>query len=87
MALRRLGLAYCDQGRFEDAVNCLRQSLALCREVQDLHGEAIIRGSLGEVHYHAGFHHGAIECYGESLRIHREIGDRRRVVNCSAVGH
>jgi len=77
-ALGVLGLAYGDQGRFDEAIDCLEQSLRIRDGIQNPLSEAMTLTNLGEVHYRAGNHRTAVEFYERGLRIYRDIGDRRR---------
>jgi tetratricopeptide (TPR) repeat protein len=78
VALNNLAIIYCSQGRFDDAVDYLEQSLKLQSDAQDRFGEAVTLSNLGEVHCHAGDARAAVEFYELSLPICRELGDRRR---------
>jgi DNA-binding SARP family transcriptional activator/Tfp pilus assembly protein PilF len=72
-----LGVAYQWQGRYEQALPHLRESLTLFRELGDRRGQATSLGNLGMVYDRQGRYEQALVCYQESLAISRELGDRR----------
>jgi tetratricopeptide (TPR) repeat protein len=63
-------------GRYAEAIDCLQESLAICRELGDRWGQADSLNSLGLVHERLGRYAEAIDCQQESINILREVGDR-----------
>ena len=47
VTLNNLGLAYAGLRRFEEAIGCYQESLAIMRETGDRHGEGIALNNLG----------------------------------------
>jgi tetratricopeptide (TPR) repeat protein len=74
--LNNLGMVYDNQARWNDAVACYEQDLAICLELGDRHGEAQTLNNLGIVYVTQGRWDDAIACYQHSLAIKRELGDR-----------
>ena len=70
-----LGMSLMQDGRYEEAVNSLEQSLVLKRDMGDRLGEATLYNNLGVVYYHCGEDELAREKYAASLAIKTEIGD------------
>jgi tetratricopeptide (TPR) repeat protein len=87
--LCNLGIAYADLGQAKQAIEHLRQALAIVREIcaastersaewaAARRGEGTVLGSLGIVYRDQGQVEQAIEYYEKALAIDREIGDRR----------
>jgi tetratricopeptide (TPR) repeat protein len=75
-ALIDLGALYRRQGRFQQAIDCLKESLAVFREVGDRDGEAASLTNLGSAHEWLGQHDNAIANHTESLAIYQELGSR-----------
>jgi DNA-binding SARP family transcriptional activator/Tfp pilus assembly protein PilF len=71
-----LGVAYWRLGRYDQALACHQQSLAIRRELGDCHGQAASLGNLGLVHEQQGRYDQALACLQESLTIDRELGNR-----------
>jgi DNA-binding SARP family transcriptional activator/Flp pilus assembly protein TadD len=71
-----LGVAYWRLGRYDQALACHQQSLAIRRELGDCHGQAASLGNLGLVHEQQGRYDQALACLQESLAIDRELGNR-----------
>ena len=46
-ALNNLGIAYGELRRFEEAIGCYQEALAICRETGDRHGEGQTLNNLG----------------------------------------
>src|SRR3989442_7149943 len=74
--LNSLGRVYNNQGRWEEAIACHEQSLAICRQLGDRHGEAQALTNLGNVYQNQGRWEEAIACYEQSLPVFRQLGDR-----------
>jgi len=64
------------QGRFDDAVARLEQSLSGFRELGWQSGEAEVLLDLGEMHREQGRLDAAVVCLKQSLRLMRAVGDR-----------
>ena len=77
VAVSSLGSTYFSLGQHERAVEHLRQSLAIDREIGDRPGEGSDLGNLGNAYNSLGQHECAIEHLTQALAILREIGDRR----------
>ena len=71
-----LGLAFARQGRYAEAVVCLRESLAIARELGDRRAESAALGNLGNSHLCLGQYSEAMGCRREQLAIARALGDR-----------
>lgn len=71
-----LGTICLEQGRFEEAITWLRQSLEIWREVGDRRQEACTLNNLGIAYWKQGRAQKAIACLEQSLEICREVGDR-----------
>ena len=48
--LNNLGIAYRELRRFEEAIACYQQSLAIFREIGDRHGEGLALNNLGNAY-------------------------------------
>jgi tetratricopeptide (TPR) repeat protein len=73
--LNNLGNAYRELRRFEEAVDCSQQSLAICPETGDRYGEGQIMENLG-IAYQAMRQPGrAAECWREAAAAMRDVGD------------
>jgi DNA-binding SARP family transcriptional activator/tetratricopeptide (TPR) repeat protein len=72
-----LGIAYERQGRYEQALASLQESLALRRRLGDRLGLAAGLGNLGLVYQRLGRYEQALVCQQESLALYRELRDRR----------
>lgn len=73
--LNEMGYVYWLWGRQEDALNCLRPALTLCREANDRWGEALSLNLIGLVHRVEGHLDEAMAYFQGSLAIRQEIGD------------
>jgi tetratricopeptide (TPR) repeat protein len=69
------GVGYLRQGRYDQALNCQQESLALYRELGDRSAQAGSLTNLGIVYKRQGRYHQALACQQESLAIYRELGD------------
>ena len=68
-ALNNLGVAYRELRRFEEAIGCYQQSLAISRETGDRHGEGQTLNNLGDAYQELRRFEEAITCYQQSLAI------------------
>ncbi len=69
------GVGYLRQGKYDQALACHHQSLAIYRELDDRSGQAGSLSNLGVVYKRQGRYHQALACQQESLAIYRELGD------------
>lgn len=74
--LNEMGYVYWLWGRCEDALNCLRPALNLCREANDRWGVGLALNLIGLVHRVEGRLDEAMTHFQDSLAIRQEIGDR-----------
>ena len=72
-----LGVAYAQQGRYNEAQAALLQALDLSRRVNNRVDEARTLNHLGGVAFYQRQFAGSIACHEQALVIRREIGDRR----------
>ncbi len=72
-----LGASYYRQGRHDQALAHLRESLTIRRELDDATGQALSLGNLGRIYQRLGRYQEAFACLQESLSISRELGDHR----------
>jgi tetratricopeptide (TPR) repeat protein len=72
-----LGAGYYRQGRYDQALARLHESLTIRRELDDRTGQALSLGNLGNIYQWQGRYEEALACLVESLAICRELGDRR----------
>jgi DNA-binding SARP family transcriptional activator/tetratricopeptide (TPR) repeat protein len=75
-ALAHLGSLHGRQRRYQDAMECLQRSLAVCRQVGDRWTEGMVLNNLGNVHREQGRYQEALGCYQQSLALFRAVGDR-----------
>ena len=75
--LNSLGVAYLRMGEPEQALEQLRDALALRRAVQDRRGEAVTLNNLGQVHARMERPALALELYRQALELRRAVDDRR----------
>ncbi|MEP7357065.1 MAG: tetratricopeptide repeat protein, partial [Anaerolineales bacterium] len=73
------GLVQLELGAYDEARKLLEASLALRRELDDLHGVAVALNELADVAYHLGSYADASGLYAEALRLRRQIGDQHGV--------
>jgi DNA-binding SARP family transcriptional activator/Tfp pilus assembly protein PilF len=73
-AVRNLGRVYLEQGRRDDAIAALRESLILHREAGDVHSQAIALSDLGRAYQEAEDQAAARESWTRALAIYRQIG-------------
>jgi tetratricopeptide (TPR) repeat protein len=79
-----LGACYYRQGRYEQALAHLRESLTIRRELDDSTGQALSLGNLGRLYQALGRYEEALACLQESLAICQDLGDRRGQAGCLA---
>jgi len=72
--LNDLGKVFCELRRFEDAVDCEQQALAIAREVSDRLGEGRALNLLGVALRHTQGLEAARGCWQEALRIFAGLG-------------
>jgi tetratricopeptide (TPR) repeat protein len=72
-ALEGGSLAQC--GKFQQALDCSVEALAIFRELEDRYGEAETLGSLADIHYHLDSHSQAIDYHRRALELNRQLGD------------
>jgi tetratricopeptide (TPR) repeat protein len=83
VGLTHLGLSAWARGRHDDALRSLEKALTLFKDVStDLNGLARCLNSLGLVHLDRGDLELAEGCFGRSLTIRQQIGDRRGEAWC-----
>ncbi|MFB2919878.1 CHAT domain-containing protein [Aerosakkonema funiforme] len=75
-ALGSLGVAYHDQGEYEQEISFHEQSLAISREIQDYPREAAALGNLGNAYRSLGQFEQAVAYHKQSLDIQQQIKDR-----------
>jgi tetratricopeptide (TPR) repeat protein len=76
IALASLGDSYRELGRFDEALDQLRDALAIFREIADKHGEGYTLVKLGDTYARMHRPEEALANFEEALRTRREIGDR-----------
>jgi tetratricopeptide (TPR) repeat protein len=79
-----LGACYYRQGRHEQALAHLRESLTIRRALDDSTGQALSLGNLGRIYQALGRYEEALACLQESLAICQDLGDRRGQAGCLA---
>ncbi|MEO1510382.1 MAG: tetratricopeptide repeat protein, partial [Cyanobacteria bacterium J06633_23] len=78
--LNNLGLVYKDQGRWDEAIQCYEQSLAVYRELGDRHGEGLTLENLGDVYFKRLNFVKAIDYWDESLeKLHPDSPEFKRL--------
>jgi tetratricopeptide (TPR) repeat protein len=77
MALQGLGRIYTGLRRFEEAVDCLQEALAIQREMGDRYSEAWSLEALGFSLQHGQGMDAARACWQEALTIFTELGSRQ----------
>lgn len=76
MALNNLGEAYQELGRHGEALDHLRQALAIFRATGDLYNEAMTLDSLGNAHVGMGHYDEGLDLLRDALALRRQAGDR-----------
>ncbi len=77
-----LGTVYRNIGRYQQAITCYEQALAIAREVGDRPNEGVWLGNLGNCYADLGQTARAIDYYKEALAIAREVGNRLNEGTC-----
>jgi len=75
-SLANLGELHQRQSHYREALACLRESLAIRRNMADRHGQAHSPHNLGIVYARQTRYDQALACLRESLTICKELGDR-----------
>jgi tetratricopeptide (TPR) repeat protein len=75
--LGNLGIAYCQIGEVEKAINIFQQRLSISRKMGDIFGESNSIGNIGAAYAIIGDTSKAIEFFERHLSIARKNGDRR----------
>ncbi len=75
-ALRWRGTAYAGLRRFNEAITCFQDALAICQETGDRNGEGRILNNLGSAHQEMRQFENAIAWYKDALAICKETDDR-----------
>ena len=75
--LGNLGIAYCQLGEVEKAINIFQQRLSISRKMGDVFGESNSIGNIGAAYAMIGETSKAIEFFKQHLSIARKNGDRR----------
>jgi len=76
--LNNLGNAYQELRRFEEAIDCYQQTLAIFRETGDRHGEGIALGNLGVTYHELRQPGQASECLLEAAAAMRDASDHEQ---------
>ncbi len=75
-ALNHTGNQYFHLGEYDTALEYLKRSMALCREIGDKSGEGIALGNISQIFKARGKYETALEYLNWSLSIVQEIGDK-----------
>lgn len=75
--LDRLGVAYSDLYRSDEAYACHRAALDIQVQLDDRRGQAWTRNNLGVAYSHEGRYSDALDCFQRAVELFREAGDRR----------
>ncbi|KAA5544224.1 tetratricopeptide repeat protein [Adhaeribacter rhizoryzae] len=78
-ALKNMGLAYYQEGKYEEVLKYWQQSLRVFKSINDKAGVANLLGNIGAVYFNKGDDARAIEYYLQSLQVAEEIGDKQRM--------
>jgi tetratricopeptide (TPR) repeat protein len=73
-ALNKLGLTYCDIGYDLRAIDYFEQSLVICDDNADLHGQAVCLHHLGNVFKMQKDNFLAIDFFERCLRVRSKVG-------------
>ena len=84
-ALRGLGNAAQDQGRYDEAERFHRQALEHFEAAGDKYGIASCEGNLAAVAYYRGDFDGAARGWTRALQVMRALGSRRNAMMLSAI--
>lgn len=74
--LTSLGIAYFDQRRFGDAIDCFCHALPIWRAIGFPQAEAVTLDPLGAAYRDTGQLSEALDCLNRALRIWRDVGDK-----------
>ena len=74
--LTSLGIAYFDQRRFGDAIDCFCHALPIWRAIGFPQAEAVTLDPLGAAYRDTGQLSEALDCLHRALQIWRDVGDR-----------
>jgi adenylate cyclase len=77
--------AYC-LGRYPEAETRAREALALCEQMHNRNGEALVLDTLGFIHYSRGDYQAARDAFERSLALHRSLGSSYQEGNTLAAG-
>ena len=90
-ALNSLGLSWHALGEYDQALDYLKQSLAILREIGDQQGEGATLNNISQIYAARGDYDRALDYLKLSLAIQREIGDKQgegtTLNNLSAISH
>jgi DNA-binding SARP family transcriptional activator len=75
-AATNMSTAWTHLGRFHEALDAGRRSLAMDQEAGNRYGEGIAFGNLGWAYRGLGSHEEAVACHEQALAIFRELGDK-----------
>lgn len=71
-----IGEIYLIRGDYDSALEYLKQSLSICRDIRDRKAEGTTLNNIGEIFQDIGEYDKSLEYLKQSLTILREIGDR-----------
>lgn len=77
MALNNLGNADREMHRFQEAIGCYEQAIAIMRETGDRHVEGMVLGNLGTAYLQMGQPAKATACWREAAAAMRNAGDHQ----------
>ena len=78
LALNNLGSTYVELQRFDEAITCYQQSLAIWRETGDRYGEGQTLNNLGNAYQEMGQRDRAVRCWREAAAAMRDAGDHEQ---------
>ncbi|CAN5459394.1 hypothetical protein BH11BAC2_BH11BAC2_04830 [soil metagenome] len=79
MALKNIGIAYYNQGKYVETLDYWIQSLAVFDSIGDKIGVANINSNLGAIYFNQAEDAKALEYYLKSLQVSEDIGDKLRI--------
>jgi tetratricopeptide (TPR) repeat protein len=89
--LNNISMIYQARGEYDEALEYLKQTLAIDRELEDRAGEGTTLNNISQIYDARGDYGKALEYLEQSLAIRREIGDRSgegaTLNNISAIHH
>lgn len=80
-ALKNMGLVNLDQGKYLDALEFYKQSLAIFESIHFDPGIANLLGNIGVIYFNQGDNVKALECYLRSLNLAEKTGDKLRILS------